>query len=269
MSRLLHYLPISLLKRVRHNGRLFGAYLQIPFFSKRLERHIPVLVYQMGKVGSSSVYYSLKRNCPGVVLHTHVLSHDHENPLIRRLYDWVVVKRNPLFIVSLTREPIIKNVSGFFHNYERYTGRAYRSDVSLEELKTAFLSNYVHDNVLNWFDDHIQANFEIDVFAAPFPDCGIERYSRDGIKLLVMRSELPDNQKEQAIGELLGLNRFKLRNRNIGAKKYYAEVYLEFRKKVKLPLDYINRMAQSKFYRHFYSPESIEAEVKSWSEPGS
>ena len=264
MSTPVVYMLILPLKKLRESCRIFWAYLQTPFFMWRLRRHTPVLVYQMGKVGSTSVYHALRRAYPGVVLHTHVLSSDHANPLIRRLYTWVVEQGNPLDVVSLIRVPMTKNVSGFFHNYERYTGMAYRKDASLDALRSAFLERYVHDNVLNWFDDHILRNFGLDVYAESFPEDGIATYRHGSVKLIVLRSEVDDRKKEQAIDAFLGLRGLTLRNRNIGSRKYYSERYRDFIRDVRLPNDYVERMASSKYFRHFYSVDEINAEVRRW-----
>lgn len=264
MNSLFVYLPIAWMKRVKHRIRLLHAYARLPFFGAALKKCPPILVYQMGKVGSSSVYFSLKKAYSGVVLHTHELSADHENPLIRRLYRWVVEQKHPVYVISLTREPMIKNVSGFFHNYERYMGERYSPHADLERVRDAFLDRYVHDNVLTWFDDHILRNFGLDVFQTAFPSSGILEMCHEQLRLLILRSELADPEKEQAIQAFLGLGSFRLKNRNIGAKKYYADLYRDFVGSVTLPEEYRNRMAHSKYYQHFYDAESIEAECRRW-----
>ena len=61
-------------------------------FKRRLKKYTPILIYQMGKVGSTSVYKSLLRYYPGIVIHTHGFSEDCDDQNTRILYDWVVNK---------------------------------------------------------------------------------------------------------------------------------------------------------------------------------
>lgn len=236
------------------------------FLPKKLRRAAPVIVFQMGKVGSTSIYRSLRKHYEGVVLNIHRFFPGHHNPQVRRLYHLTVSNGRPLKVISLTREPIGRNVSAFFQNFEKDTGVPYaKANFSIEELKEIFLSNYEHELPLKWFDKNILANFGIDVFAAPFPGNGISTYSNNNIELLVMRVEIPDHEKIKAIAGFLGLDRFPLQNTNIGEEKDYSKTYIEFKRKVKFSSDYIQKMTRSKYFNHFYSKEAINEARKKWS----
>jgi hypothetical protein len=235
-------------------------------FNNRLNRFPPVIVYQMGKVASASIYRSLGQIYPGVVLHTHTFGPNDSNWQIRRIYEHCVLESNPLKIISPIREPISRNLSAFFQNFERDTGVSFRnSKHSLPELQELFLNNYQHRIPLEWFDKNIKANFDIDVYAVPFPECGIATYQNNNIQLLIFRSELDDAIKNSAIQEFLGLPDFKMKARNIGATKSYASAYLQLSKSMILPVDYTNEMCSSKYFNHFYSKEFIEETRRKWS----
>ncbi|MDJ0578269.1 MAG: putative capsular polysaccharide synthesis family protein [Xenococcaceae cyanobacterium MO_234.B1] len=260
---------MDILKRVipKPVKRLGRKWVDQLYFERQLRRATPVLVYQMGKVGSSSIYRSLLKQYAGVVLHSHSFSLNHEAPKIRRLFHWAIVNARPLKVISLTREPIGRNVSAFFQNFERVTGVPYaEANFSIKELKAIFLSNYKHEIPLKWFDNNILANFGIDVFSTPFPENGISTYSNNNIELLVMRLEISDNEKITAINNFLGLDRFQLHNTNIGKKKGYSKTYKAFTSKVKFSPDYIDKMCDSKYFNYFYSKEAINAARKKWSE---
>jgi hypothetical protein len=238
------------------------------FFERYLKNDTPILVYQMGKVASSSVAHSLKNHYSGVVLHAHYFNTKHKDWRVRRLYHWVMKGAGPLNVISLTREPIGRNVSGFFQIFEKITGVPYhKANFSLEELKTIFLKRFAKGQPSRWFDNHIMKNFGIDVYANPFPKYGYATYKKKNIRLLVMRSELNDNMKVKAITDFLNLNEFKLVNRNISAQKKYASAYEEFRRNVKLPLDYINIVCKSKYFNHFYDQDTINSVKQKWCEP--
>jgi hypothetical protein len=236
------------------------------FIEHDLRRATPVIVYQMGKVGSSSVYRSLREQYPGVVLHTHGFSAKNRDPRVRRVYRWAIDEALPLNVVSPVREPVARNVSAFFENFERDTGVSYAdSRFTVDELRTLFLTKYNHEIPLEWFDECILAKFGIDVFATPFPASGFCCYSRNNIRLLVVRCETEDAAKAGAIGDFLGIPAFRITNANIGEDKDYAPAYRAFKSSVALPPEYVEKMCGSKYFNHFYPKETIDATRQKWS----
>ena len=236
-------------------------------FEYRLRNHTPVFIYQMGKVASKSVYNSLLNQYPGVVCHAHYFSPEHTNWQIRRLYHWVMERKRPLNIISITREPIGRNVSAFFQNFERIVGVPYsKADFSVEELKSVFLTKYRHEKALRWFDKNLKKNFDFDVYANSFAECGYAKYLHNNIRLLVMRSELSDREKSKVLDDFMGLSEFQMVNNNIGDEKEYGLGYKNFKTNVKLPIDYIDKMCKSKYFNHFYDKDYIDSIRKKWSE---
>lgn len=252
----------SLLVRVLTTFRqLFGPVI----YEHRLRIATPVLVYQMGKVGSNSIYESLVHKFPGVVLKSHTFSSEDNRWQIRRLYACSIRQKRPLSIISLTREPIGRNVSAFFENFKRVTGVEYEnSTLSIDELRSIFLSKYPHVLPLEWFDINILKTFEIDVYEKPFPDSGTCTFSTGNIRLLVMRSEIDDEKKELAIKNFLGLSDFRLIRKNISTDKKYSHTYQKFMANVTFPDDYIAAMLKSKYCMHFYSQSLIAAMTNRW-----
>jgi len=233
---------------------------------QKLKKATPVIVYQMGKVGSSSVYRSLQRQYAGAVAHAHSFSPTHKDGRVRRLYQWTIREKHPLNVITLTREPIGRNVSSFFQNFARDTGVPFvDSCFSTEQLRALFLKNYTHQRPLEWFDKSILTNFGIDVFATPFPDTRAAIYTRDEVRLLVLRAESNDEEKSEAICSFLGLDCFRITNENIGDNKEYAGTYRAFQSTVKLPEDYVEAMCASKYFNHFYSEKEINAVRMKWS----
>ncbi|MDZ7771579.1 MAG: putative capsular polysaccharide synthesis family protein [Balneolaceae bacterium] len=229
--------------------------------------HVPVFVFQMGKVASSSIYNSLYESYPGIVVHDHSFRAGHPNLWVRKLHRWYhKAEKRPLKIISPVREPVGRNVSAFFHNFERDTGVPYREHTfSLEELRTLFLENYPHRIPLIFFDK-MEKHFGIDVYAHPFPrDKGWRVLENGrGVELLILHHDLPDPQKEKIIGTFTGLSAFELVNANVGRNKVYAHTYRDFRERVKLPEAYLDRMAGSRYFRHFYPEETIRQVREHW-----
>ena len=223
-------------------------------FRNKLAKATPVLVYQMGKVGSSSIYHPLKKLYPGVVAHTHQFNQNAWYWEVRKLHELFYSGKQKQFkIISLIREPVGRNMSEFFHRFTQYAGVPIKkSTFSLEEIKDKFLENLNHDFPLDWFDDNFKHHFNIDVYKQPFQDKGFEYYHTEDVQVLLMKHDLADSKKEALINDFLKLEDFKIQVRNVGDKKEYSSTYKKFKTEVKLPDWYFDKMYNSKYYKHFY-----------------
>ena len=275
----------------------------------------PVLIYQMGKVGSSSIRNSLFR-CPDPRTRLVLMSHEyfpirnrdpdridiepayrdmlereiaHEQRVYRqfslrqrlgrrfrekfyaeRIYKAYVRSQRRLRVITLVREPVANNISMFFQLLHRYIGRERElSDCSFEELAGIFIENYVHARPLTWLDAEIKTNFGIDVYQHPFAvHQGYTVISQGRISLLVLRCELDDPTKAQAIADFLGLDEFEIVRSNVASDKSYAGKYAEFRQRIRIPPTLLDQMYDSRFARHFYSGEEREQLRARWSGNG-
>jgi hypothetical protein len=265
---------------------------------RRLKKRVrargePIVVYQMGKVGSSTVYRSLRSlELPRPVHHVHLLNDldaleeqikrfypDPSGTLAqiekgRRLRRRMLRNRAATWnVVSLVRDPVQRNVSAFFESITEVIPDVYercaRDDIAIADIKDAFLDRFDHDAPLSWFQSQLRPVFGIDVFAVGFDtDKGYATYEAPGARLLVIRLENLMQDGEAAIGEFLGLDDFELVATNIGRDKRYADLYAEFERRVTLPPSYLDRMYGSRFARHFYSSVEIEAFAQQWTKPG-
>ncbi|MEQ9287541.1 MAG: putative capsular polysaccharide synthesis family protein [Cyclobacteriaceae bacterium] len=220
----------------------------------------------MGKVGSHSIGNSLEKQYNGFVCKGHVFSKYFGELGQRKLFDNYYRKgKKKIKIISLVREPIGRNVSAFFQNFEVERGEAPDKDIyTIDNLRSIFLSEYRHYEPLSWFH-FILHHFNIDVFKREFPSQGYCLYqNNEGVELLVLRSDLEDKYKEEHIGNFLDLSNFKIERFNIGRNKSYGEVYREFVEKVKLPEWYLEMMKESIFFNHFFSKTEIEEICSHW-----
>ncbi|MCF6295140.1 MAG: putative capsular polysaccharide synthesis family protein [Flavobacteriaceae bacterium] len=252
-------------------------YLRYRFFKKDI-----VFVYQMGKVASSSIYYSLKEK-KKVVYHVHRLNEKHIRELHKvqlentglieskavdergiRLYN-IFIKNNkrPVYIISLARNPIERNMSAFFQNKEYYTKQ--HSYFDTDKLTNLFYNKYDHDTPLMWFDREFKHCLNIDIYDSPFPkEKKYKILKSENLNILLMRVDLEDSIKENIISDFLGIKNFKLKNKNVGTLKSYNEEYKEFKRIIKLNESYINRMLNSKYANYFYTNEEINEIKKKW-----
>lgn len=247
--------------------RLARTWMERLALERSLRRATPVLVYQMSKVGSLSVHVSLTEQYPGAVVHAHGFSPSYPDARVRRLYRWTLSQNRPLNVISLTREPVGRNVSSFFQRFELETGVPFaHSTFTLDELQSIFLAKFRHDHALTWFDRHILANFGIDVYASPFPREGYSVHAHGNVRLLVLRSEISDAAKAEAIARFLDLPGFELRSTNFGDEKDYGATYRAFKQQVKLPVEYVERLCGSRYFQHFYDDAMRASVLARWCE---
>lgn len=169
----------------------------------------PVLVLQMGKVGSRSVEAGLAARVKDrPVYHSHFLSPDRvaETEKARRMYfrgvkhryltrQWLsqfILKTYQSHrddrtwkLITLTREPVGRNISAFFENLyivpqEQEGAFEISSDVyhlepmivsvdDTSQLTQLFYERAKHDSPLHFFDKEIRDIFGIDVIKSGFP----------------------------------------------------------------------------------------------------
>ncbi len=160
----------------------------------------PLVVYQMGKVGSTSVYRALQAAAPEYsVYHVHTLDAEQMASAQRsyaRTYHLRGVVPHHLMasrhlrsdlergqprgrwkVLTLVRDPIARNVSSFFQDLQLrhpdfpYASRLASGDTErlAADLVELFLSRHDHDEPLRWCDRELRGVLGVDVYAAPFP----------------------------------------------------------------------------------------------------
>lgn len=227
---------------------------------RRSEKPI-VYIYQMAKVGSSTVYYSLRSQIKRPIVHSHDFTPWHRLPEVRALHRaYHFDDQLPVQLISLVRDPIHRNLSAFFQDYERFVGHPFDPNrVDMDEWRRIFLERVPHEFPLRWMD-RIKAHFGIDVYSQSFPAEGYIRYPDVGrVSLLIMRHDLPNQEKSYILSDYLETPPLEIRNFNVTAPKEYGSAYQAFKKQLVLPEDYLDRMAQSRYFQHFYSTEEIKA----------
>ena len=236
-------------------------------WQEKLRSFTPVFVYQMGKVASTSVFESLKRQYPGCVFHGHYFSANHSDLEIRSLFKYAAQSHYKLKIISLVRDPVSRNISAFFQNFKRDTGTDVKQcNKSMLQLRDMFLKNYPHEIPWVWFDNNIKKHFGIDVYEYPFPKSGHITIQEGPVELLLMKHDLDDSLKQELVGAFVGNSKFEINRSNVSAEKDYCE-YLDAFKKLKMPLWYLHRVCSSRYTQHFYYHEIVEL-IDAWQEPG-
>lgn len=211
-----------------------------------------VLIYQMGKVGSSALEVSLD-NC----LHFHNLFLNPPNPPhYKLLYPGRIAKlkysaslmlkrrflsaRDEVKIITLTRCPFERNVSMFFQAFpfwmaEYYSGfgdllKAHNNrEEGLEVVWDCFKRNFNHEYSFNWFEVELKRFSGVDIFKKSRPvDSGYSYYKNGKFNILLVEMDRI-NELGPIIEEFSGQEMRKTTS-NSGEKKWYRDVYRSFRK---------------------------------------
>jgi Putative capsular polysaccharide synthesis protein. len=183
-------------------------------------------------------------------------------------------------IVTLVRDPIARNISSFFQNLEIILGYNYRrkiltmkTECVLAELLDLFFRNFLDErtqsrldsNPLTWFDCELKCVFDVDVFTCEFPKTrGYKIYEAPRASVLLLRVESLNECASDAFKEYLDIEGFNIINANVGNEKRYSVIYQKFLDSIVLPKPYINRIYNSKYVRHFYTDQEIDAFKAKW-----
>ena len=274
-------IPSSVLDTVRINTQSFVA-------------NPPILVYQMGKVGSRTVFRSLRnaaQNRP--IYHVHFLSHEG----IRRAEEYGLGLRDPVVpahigrskilskkidrvkskvcwqIVTLVRDPIGWEISNFFHNatshYPDLVDRDGRvKTVAATKLLCARLADYnEHESYpCTWFDQELRRVFDTDVYAHPFDhQAGFTIIRERNVEILILRVEDLDHTLSRAATEFLGLNGpIRITKANMARTKKYVDEYRYVLKNIAVPESACLRIYSSRYASHFYTAAMRDEFTRRW-----
>ncbi len=239
----------------------------------------PVLIYQMGKVGSSALEKSIPNS-----IHLHDLMSieaykqispvraqlykpktSHLKRLLKRTIITSMLKRKRhVRIISLVREPIARNISMLFQSLPFWMADKYLKDDSAvrserpQLLHETFENHVNHNYPLEWFDNEIKVLTGIDVFSQPFNhECGYQIYQNGNFSLMVIRTDKLD-QSQQAICHFLGQD-ITVTHDNQSENKWYSPLAYEFKNSYQPKPEFIEEMLSSKFTRHFFTESEITA----------
>lgn len=227
-----------------------------------------VLIYQPGKVGSTTFETSLLSVWNGPIVHLHSFQYEQEYPAVKKqlikLHTSGALPK--VHIITSIREPIGRNLSAFFQNLTKFNAIAFDGrPFTTEELLGLTMQSHKAQRILNWFDDELKEHFWIDVYTKKLEPEGYQLYENDKARVLLMKHDIADAKKERFIGQFLNLSNFHLQPRkNVGSTKWYADEY-ERCKDRGFPEWYVSQMLDSKYARHFYGDE-ISTLSEKWTE---
>ncbi len=234
-----------------------------------------ILIYTMSKVGSSSVYYSLKKKYPyKEIHHIHFLGetwldsfrqgHSVFNNNLKHadaLFRLLGKKNWNIKIITLTRDPIARNISGIFQTWQHIFDVVDINDVTPEAIINQ-LKREDFSYAQNWFETDFLEFTGLDVFKQSFNAAkGFEIYSSPKAPVLIMQLEQLNSVYNNAMSSFLGSGDYVLHQENLTASKDSAVLNKTVKQLAKFPDTRLRTI-----YDTFYNELQIDKLKLQWTE---
>lgn len=242
-------------------------------------RYDAVVIHQMGKVGSRSLYEAVDELGQWPCFHTHLL-----NPSDRALADVAHIPKGrtglprhlanartlraeyldrdrPVAIVTAIRDPIGRNVSAFFQRLNEFLGEGDVDASDARSLYDLFKAEFPHRRPQTWLEEELNEPFGVDVLKHPFPERGWIALDADPHRLLVLRTSMPDEEKGATLARFLDVDRVKVARVHETRDTRDAAVYERFKRLVGKDVGYIDEMLSMPMAEHFFA-ERERAQIR-------
>lgn len=266
------------------NKFLFQIHWRIREFIERVNIYAGttfILVYTMGKVGSTSVYFSLKKKFGGKVVFIHrtdeVNIEEYNAPfeknnlktnrtsLAKFVKRKLIDEQKKLKIITLIREPIQRNISCFFQDFRAYNNGKEFHEVTIDEAINNFLKNYPHDMMDKWFEREFFSTLNLEM-----EDISFNTTKKTGLvqkgnyTIILLRSDLGNDEKADFLGQVLETNGLSIGFNNAHSKKEYQSYYLSFINSLKIPDTILQTVYSSPLLNVFYNSHELKTLKTKW-----
>ena len=280
---------------VKRNFYLSNLYENIKV-AKADTKTVPILVYQMGKVASTSLYETLKKlDLDASIYHLHYLKPAainramqyykrrflesrridehiiHSQYLRRRLDKGPQVFQPKWKIVTLVRDPVAQNVSKFFQELRHDPDlRALESNVdnSVEDLIQKYFNRFRNEpHPFTWLDVELGEVFNVDIPWHEFPKSnGFKIYTYEHVDILVLKVERLQECGEIALTQFLDIQAKDINfvTANEAIKRKQGDLYQRFKQCIEFSPDYLNRMYGFSRVEDIYSEVEIRGFYRRW-----
>lgn len=263
------------------------------WFRRQLRGRQPLLIYQMGKVGSTTLLDTLRPLLPEMqIYHIHVLSdagirQEDRNyyggkptlcskshlPSSKHLFESKFLRKQMarglegLKIITLFRDPVGREVSAFFQGNLPEAGFRQRlgNPARVPGVVEDFWRGNAFEFALNWFDRELKAVFGFDVYKSPFPhERGYGIYEQNGVEILAIKVEALNVCFRPALKEFLGVDVPALKQANVTKAKGYQELQTNFLKALTFSPEFLDEVYNDKYTTHFYTEAERQAFRTRW-----
>ena len=244
-------------------------------FNKYLRfRRMPVIIHSMGKVGSSTVFESLKKEIPfNRLFQVHFLNEENlekikdEYTKIQSYRALKALKGNrsrKVKIITLLRDPVARDISALSQNYNLIFGIEDVSKLS-KQMCLQWLQKQDHNYPHRWFEIEFSEFWGIKIFDLPFDrHKHYEIYSWGEIDLLIFKMEHLNEVFEEGIKRFLNID-VTQKKENLSSQKKGSKLFQELRSEYVVPASQREKILKNGFMSHFYSDSEIESFIERWS----
>jgi len=255
--------------------------------TRRVLGHDPIIVFSMGKTGTTSLTRAIKAASGRPVLKAHALSDagiaarmakaDRLGVMPRPRFLWAGEEIGRALQAGGTwdllcgvRDPVALAVSDHFYGLQRQreVGREPWVDDGDLAGHTAAIAENLEANFIeiDWFERELRATTGIDVYLEPFAtSAGYQSYTHNGHRALVLRAEDLPRVGGSAVGTFLGLDEpLPIPRRNEGTSGEPTSAYGQFLERGALPVELIERAYDTPMARHFYPDDERRAFLARW-----
>ena len=268
------FYPVYLLQYVLIYIKLFFVYNKKPL----------VIVLTIGKVGSSSVYYSIKKQITRRIFHIHYISEngiekswtEHKSssrnsvPLhlitSRILHKLLNKVDQKFYVITVFREPIQRKISSFFQNLDQYKKQITLNGLSFDSTK---VENVLSDSYFleklkeedDWIKNELKSTFNFEVYDNNQIETNgyiIER--KKSKNLLVFKMETLNDYFSTAMNDFFKMNLdISINKHNDGDIKYYSAFYKKFKNDFGLKNATLDEICNTTYFNSFYY--NIKSEI--------
>lgn len=253
----------------------------------------PICVYQMGKVGSTTVYQTLTKDkdVKNPVFHVHFfhktnierIKYKYRNSLsfpehLNHTKKLLKYKKNgkTIYLVSMVREPIALMLSHIFHN--PHIHRPFLVNENGEicvEATTKHIQSVLsesennHSLTYKWFDDEFSKSVGINVTECDFnrkKGYGLTTYKN--YRVLLLKLEALNTNYKDALSELLGFSvtdQPLYMNRNSATLSIEDFDYESFKSSLSISTQALRKIYSHPYIRFFYTEQETQHFIDKWS----
>lgn len=235
-------------------------------FSYFKKKDIAFIVYQMGKVGSSTMKHSLENMYGNKrVFHTH--NHEEAKEYIEKLsqsFDSVIV-------ITGFREPLTRCISAYFENLTNEKNHWFvgqQEDVmekSIDWLINDYYAKvvpHIHKTIGPWLENYERViNCKLTEFTGAK---GCLKAEFNNVHFYIYKLETL-TEFYQGMADDRFLNKVKIANLNMSKDKWYAPIYRDFKKEYQISrTNYDELYGNISFARRLYDEHEIRDLTKSF-----
>lgn len=240
-----------------------------------------ILLCAMPKTGNTTLAASFEEEKKSNIAFTYHASYFDSDALGQLKKYLNCFNEHKIKIISGVREPVERIISkkweGIIHtylnnnkcipeildkNYDYFINDLLSNEKNYGIKFNCIKCNY--RNTVDWYKDHIEKAFGINVFNYPFDkEKGYSIIKKNNISIFIYRLDKLSNL-EKEIKEFSNDGNFKLQKSNLAKEKRYAFAYRQYIEQVRIKKEFFKNLIYSDGMTHFYTDDECKKYIEKW-----